>query len=83
MSNQSDTSIDLIWKNSINSNNLILNYYVKEENKNFRINLSSNVSKYSIKNLQPGSTLIVSILSFKNKTEITISNELKCNTGIA
>jgi hypothetical protein len=60
----------------------MLNYYVKEENKNFRINLSSNVSNYSIKNLQPGSTLIVSILSLKNKTEITISNELICYTGI-
>ena len=63
--NQTLTSVYLTWQNpTTNYDSLILNYYIQEENATFLTNFTSYTSNYTISNLQPGSSLNISLIMY-------------------
>jgi len=72
-------TIDLNWSISNTSyTSLAIDYFIKESNSSFRVNLTSDITKFTIKNLEPGSTLLINISAIiLDGSVIGVSNELK------
>ena len=75
-------SIYISWSNTNNNyDSLSLDYFIKEQNSSFRANLNSDIINFQIKELKPGSTLLITISVILNGSVIDVSDQLTAYTS--
>ena len=77
------TTIDLNWSNpNVSFDSLTLHYLINETNSSFSVNLKSNANNYTLKSLQPGSTVLITISTVVNGSVAGMSDQLNAYSGI-